>query len=228
VDLFLPAELDRFFEGNQPQAGDVLLLDGDGLTSKLSHLAQGGSEFSHVGLVIGSDLYIDAVGKEGVRVRRITDIADPKQNYALNRCKVARNRQVIATQAPVWTPAIEYYERPYKLWSVFMKPGGADIEGDPVICSKLVATIMKDIGFEMPQPVQRTIPKDLAEMCGGGDWKQFPLRDYDIFANPGSIPNERKHITQFWLQELEPLHRINRAFRARMINRKQPKNTLKK
>jgi Permuted papain-like amidase enzyme, YaeF/YiiX, C92 family len=213
TELFLPAELEDFFEGDQPQPGDVLLLDGDGITSKLSRLVQGKSAYSHVGLVIGSDLYIDAVGEEGVRVRRLTDLHDPKHQYALQRCKVARNQRVIATQVAVWPSAIAYYERPYRLWSVFMKPGGAEVEDDPVICSKLVAQILEDIGFKLSLPVQRTMPKHLAEACNGGDWKQFALLKYDLFDQPRQVVAERPKATEAWLKVLEPLHEANKAFR---------------
>jgi hypothetical protein len=214
ADIFLPDELDTMFDGAAPQAGDVLLLDGDGPTSVLSRTAQGGSDYSHVGLVIGSDLYIDAVGREGVRIRRIADMRDPKHRYVLKRCKVARNRPVIATQANVWTPAMAYYERPYRLWSVLMKPGGAEVEDDPVICSKLVATIMVDMGFELPRPVQRTMPKHLAAECSGREWRQFPLLAYDLFAAPKRVASERKRYTEFWLEQVQPQHGFNKAYKA--------------
>ena len=210
--FLLKEELEELFAGNQPQPGDVLLLNGDAKTSIASRFIGDGA-YSHVGIVVGSDLYIDAVG-EGVRVRRIADI--PTSGYIVDKCHVARNKDLIMSEKNVWDPALEYYDKPYKLWSIFMSSRGAEVETEPVICSKLVAMILKDVGLGLPRVVQRTFPKHVDEFCQNGAWRRFPLLDYDLFSTPNSVTPARAQYTDSWLEMVKPLHNNNRIYRRLM------------
>ena len=212
--LYLPGELEWLYESYQPQPGDVLLLDSNTLTGAASRVSQPFGKYSHVGMVIGSDLYIDAISKEGVRVRRLAEITEPEHHYSIEKCIVARNRDVVFDLPDVFGTAMEYFERPYKLYSVFMRPGGALEERDPVICSKLVAMILKDIGKGLARPVQKTLPKHFDAISKGSNWRRFSLKSYDLLKTPGCVTAWRQGFTDSWFSLVEPLHGINKSFKA--------------
>lgn len=215
--LFLPEELDELFEGDMPCPGDILLLDGDGLHSIVSRTAQGGSPFSHVGMVVGADLYIDAVLKDGVRVRRIADIALPESGYVPGRCRVARYEDVVKLVKPVWPAALEYYRNPYKLRAVFQHGGKTDDEQEPMICSKLVSEILEDLEIRVglkDNPLRQPFPKDINTLCVGSKWRRFPLLDYDLFHDPNAVSPSRADFTADSLAQLEALHSLNLGWRA--------------
>ena len=210
---FLENELDELWKSDQPVDGDILFFDGSGATSSASKLAQRFArprakvKYSHVGIIVEPGLYMDAVSREGVRVRKISDLKTGNSGYVVNRCEVARNKGIILNEKPVWVTAFEYYKLPYKLRSI-LKNGTAD-EDEAVICSKFVAMVLRDIGFKVGSAVQRTFPCDLDVYCGGNDWRRFPLCQYDLFSNPASVPTQREQYTQQWLDRIEPLHNIN-------------------
>lgn len=73
--LFLPDELDALAGLRQPVPGDVLLLDSRSWSGATSRIARGFGRYSHIGTVIGADLYIDAVSTPGVSVRKVADLS---------------------------------------------------------------------------------------------------------------------------------------------------------
>ncbi|MGH8573243.1 MAG: hypothetical protein ACREX8_11810, partial [Gammaproteobacteria bacterium] len=134
--LFLPEELEELYSSPQPLEGDILLLNSKSMTGTASWFAQWG-RFSHVGIVIGADLYIDAVSKQGIQVRRVADLVDPKNHYMIDDCLVLRSHTLVLRAPGIWSKALDYLERPYRLRGVFTKPDGTFDDRDPVVCSKL-------------------------------------------------------------------------------------------
>lgn len=212
--LFDPGELEELYASDQPQPGDVLLLNSPGFKGIASRIFQGFGNFSHVGIVVGSDLYIDAVSREGVRIRPIEDISKPESGYALDECIVARNRDVVMNVDNVWTTALEYLERPYKLRSVFMKRNNEIEEEDAVICSKLVAMILHDLGRGLGFQVQQTLPSHFDKISKLSEWRRFPIMQYDLLRDSTVITDERKMYMDYWLKLVPSLHSINTKFRA--------------
>ena len=208
--FLLASELEELVESSQPQPGDILLLNGSSKRSKLNRIAQGGSRFSHVGMVVGSDLYIDAMPHRGVRISPIADLH--KSKFNLKQSYVARNSNLIKSEKDVWNPALEYYERPYKLHSIFTGRYGYETQSGPVICSGLVASILTDLGLANV-PVHKQLPKNIDELCQGNGWKRFPLCSYDVIASPETLDRSRRGYTLFWLEAIEPLHKSNKSFR---------------
>src|SRR5580704_11849332 len=126
-------------------------------------------------MVVGADLYIDAVLKDGVRVRRIADIALSGSGYAPKRCEVARYEDIVKLVKPVWPTALEYYRNPYKLRVVFRHGVRTDDTQEPMICSKLVSEIIVDLeiktglkGLPLLQPFPKTSVKCAPVTSGDG------------------------------------------------------------
>jgi hypothetical protein len=203
------------YQSAQPLEGDILLLNSKSWTGTASRVAQWG-RYSHVGIVVGADLYIDAISKQGVRVRRVADLLDPKNRYSIDACEVLRSHSLVLRAPGIWSKALEYLERPYRLRGVFTKPDGAYDDRDPVICSKLVAFILGDADVKIMEPVHSILPKDFDLKCTGKDWRRFALSEYDLLSDPGAIASDRRKQTEYWLDLLQPLQSINKSFRALM------------
>lgn len=214
--LFLPEELENLYLSPQPVAGDVLLLNSESITGTASRLVQGLGNYSHVGIVIGADLYIDAVLKQGVQVRRVADLVDHKHHYSIHDCMVLRNHDLVLRAPGIWSKALDYLERPYRLHGVFTKPDGTFDDRDPVICSKLVAMILDDIGLSIKEPLHSLFPKHFYSNCKGKSWRRFSLSEYDLLSNPSEVSSERVTHTEYWLNLLKPLQSIGRSFRELM------------
>ena len=145
---------------------------------------------------IAGDLFIDAVSGEGVRVRRIAEIRDSSSGYALDRCVVARNLDVFKSgKADGMIGPLTYLGRPYALPSILLPDRSAEDENDPVICSKLVAIIMRAQGFDLGREPRRTLPKHIDKFCNGGSWRRFPLSKYDLVQNSEIIDEQRAAYT---------------------------------
>ena len=221
--LFLPEELEELYWSPRPVEGDILLLNSKSITGTLSRLAGKFGRFSHIGIVIGADLYMDAVSRQGVQVRRVADLVDLKQHYSIDDCLVLRSHSLVLRAPGIWSKATDYLDRPYRLHGVFTKPNGAFDDRDPVICSKLVAMILGDVDVSLKEPLHSILPKDFDSKCRGANWRRFPLSEYDILSNPQEVSTERKNDTKYWLNMLEPLQRIGRSFRAlRRLAQKKP------
>lgn len=214
--LFLPEELEELYMSPQPVEGDILLLNSKSITGIASRVAQKLGKYSHVGIVIGADLYIDAVSKQGVQIRRVADLVDPKQHYSIGDCIVLRSHSLVRHAPEIWSKSTDYLDRPYRLHGVFTKPNGAFDDRDPVICSKLVAMILGDVNVRIKEPLHSILPKDFDLKCKGANWRRFSLAEYDILSNPQRVSTERKNNTKYWLDMLEPLQKIGRSFRTLM------------
>lgn len=219
---YIDGEQKEIFSSNKPLAGDILLLEGIGLRSKASR-AFGRGKFSHVGMGIGADLYIDAVSGDGVRVRRIADINTPSSGYALDRCVVARNWEVFESgKAHGMIGPLTYYDRAYALFSIWMPDRSTKSENDPVICSKLVALLMRDQDLDLGREPRRTFPKHIDEFCNGDKWERFLLRQYDLIDDPNSISDLRAKFTEQSLETAKNIASLNKIIREGI--RKSEKN----
>ena len=207
------------YSSRQPQEGDILLLNSKSLTGIASRAA-GASRYSHVGLVIGADLFIDAVSRKGVSVRRVSSLAS---DYAVDECEVVRSHDLVIRAPGVWSAGLDYLDRPYKLRGVFTKPDGTLDDRDPVVCSKLVAMILQDVDTTIRTPIHSMLPRDFDSGCKGTEWSRFPLSDYDVLANPAGLTKERLDHTRYWLNLVKPLHSINASFKA-VMRRSRPKH----
>jgi hypothetical protein len=168
-------------------------------------------------MVVGADLYIDAVLKDGVRVRRIADIALSGSGYAPKRCEVARYEDIVKLVKPVWPTALEYYRNPYKLRVVFRHGVRTDDTQEPMICSKLVSEIIVDLEIKTGLkglPLLQPFPKDISKVCSRNKWRRFALLEYDLFSASKGLSFRRAKYTEDTLEQLETLHSLNLGWRA--------------
>jgi hypothetical protein len=214
--LFLPDELDALAESRQPVPGDVLLLDSRSVSGAAARIVQGFSRHSHIGIVIGADLYIDAVSSPGVSVRKVADLPDRSLKYRLDRCVVLRNSEVVARAPAIWTSALEHLDRPYKLHGVLTEQKGMLDDRDPLICSKLVATILSEIDVELPISPRKALPRNLDRMLSGPHWTRFAVGDYDVIKSPASVSSARLNQTQESLRLVPHAAGFNRSYRSIM------------
>ena len=214
--LFLPDELDALAASRQPVPGDVLLLDSRTISGVAARIVQGFSRHSHIGIVIGADLYIDAVSTPGVSVRKVADLPDRSLKYRLDRCLVLRNSTVVARAPSIWTSALEHLDRPYKLRAVLTDQKGRLDDRDPLICSKLVAEILAELGVALPIKSRQALPRNLDRLLTGPDWTRFAVTEYDVIKSPATVAKARLDQTQESLQLVPRAASFNRAYKKIM------------
>jgi hypothetical protein len=100
---------------------------------------------------------------------------------------------------------MHHYAKPYSLRSIFK----SNINDDSVICSKLIAMILGELGIVLGCAAHQTFPKRISGVCSGSEWRRFPLLEYDLFVDPKSLTSLRKQFTEQTLKLVEPLHHVN-------------------
>lgn len=167
-------------------AGDVLLLSSRGLESLAIKTYQAVKRrlignYTHVAVVVGPDMIVDAMPKNGVSFTRWRDI---EGGYDLERCRVARNTKLasnVETHQRLHQRAVYYFKQRYTLETLFSPPESyADQAG--LACSQFVALLLQDLGIKAStRPVLDTLPVDIDQATQiPPDWRQFSLTDYGL------------------------------------------------
>lgn len=212
-DLFPPEELDELFHVRCPFPGDILLLNSDRLTGRLSRLFQGGGHFSHVGIVVAHDIYIDAVRKVGVRFRPVQDLLSDDQAYVLEKCVVARSRRLFRKGSQLLSSSVPYMGRRYRLSSLFSR-GFRNHAQKPMICSSLVVHVVNEISRLLRKPPHRALPSHVDRLSRGRGWSRFPLAQYDFIQEPTRLTGIRLKQQELWLSSIPAMHSIDSIWRS--------------
>ncbi len=217
-------ELSELFELRQPLPGDILLLNSDKLTGRLSRVFQGNGRFSHVGIVVAHDIYVDAIRKVGVKFRPVQDLLSPKQAYVLERCEVARSRRLLRKGSKLLAHSVAFSGRKYRLSSLFLRSGVNSAIQRPLICSSLVTHVVHEVSRLLRKPPHRALPSHIDRISRSKGWSRFPLSEYDFVEKPAVLRGDRLKSQELWLRSVPAMHSIDAVWRRDA--RQGPPNSL--
>lgn len=206
-------ELRELFELRQPLPGDILLLNSDKLTGRLSRVFQGNGHFSHVGIVVAHDIYADAVRKVGVEFHPVQNLLSPEQAYVLDKCEVARSRRLLRKGSKLLGGSVPFLGNKYRLLSVFRRMGTNGSTRRAMICSSLVVHVVNEVSKLLRKPAHRALPKHIDRISRGKGWKRFPLSEYDFVNKPAVLTGHRLTSQELWLSSIRPMHSIDDIWR---------------
>lgn len=172
------------FDHNLPKPGDILLLRGKSLFTKPNMVAQSitrlqKSSYSHVAIVTGQNMIMDATPGNGITLRQWDEVSD---SYDVANSLLVRHRTAdpLATQALV-RRAHYYYGQKYKLIALIgNEPTFTDNKG--IVCSQFVAQVYQDCNLRCSEkPCRKTLPTDIHTfVTSNPQWLQRPLSEVEI------------------------------------------------
>lgn len=172
---------------NHIAPGDILLLrskqlgfKGTGNLAAQSLLRGRVANYTHVAVVIGDDLIMDATPGPGVNLRRWSEV---ESTYDIKASRIARHSALASdlTQAgQVLFKTQYYYQQPYVLRSlvggIFGNTQVQDQAG--LVCSQFIAIAFSDMGlFAADANALATLPDDIDAYTQTAPWRQFPLEE---------------------------------------------------
>ncbi|TDK55439.1 hypothetical protein [Pseudomonas moraviensis] len=172
------------FDYDLPQLGDILLLRGKSLFTKPNMTIQSitrlqRSSYSHVAVVTGQNMIMDANPRIGITLRQWDDV---RHTYDVANSLLVRNRTLdqVAINSLIQR-AKYYYGQKYKLTALIGNESTfSDNEG--MVCSQFIAQIYLDCNLQCSEKLSRkTLPIDIHTFTRSNpDWIRRPLREVKI------------------------------------------------
>jgi cell wall-associated NlpC family hydrolase len=172
------------FDHNLPQPGDILLLRGKSLFTKPNMVIQSItrlqiSSYSHVAIVTGQNMIMDAMPGIGITMRQWDEVS---HSYDVANSLLVRHRTAdpLVTQDLV-RQANYYYGQRYNLIAfIGNEPKFSDNKG--IVCSQFVAQVFQDCNLSCSEkPCRKTLPTDIHTfVTSNPEWIQRPLSEVEI------------------------------------------------
>lgn len=172
------------FDHDLPQLGDILLLRGKSLFTKPNMTIQSitrlqRSSYSHVAVVTGQNMIMDANPRIGITLRQWDDV---RHTYDVANSLLVRNRTLdqVAINSLIQR-ANYYYGQKYKLTALIGSESKfSDNKG--MVCSQFIAEIFQDCKLQCSQKMSRkTLPIDIHTFTRSNpDWIHRPLSEVEI------------------------------------------------
>lgn len=172
------------FDHDLPRLGDILLLRGKSLLTKPNMAIQSITRlqiasYSHVAMVTGQNMIIDANPGIGITLRQWDEVS---HSYDIANSLLVRHRY--ADDAATWNlleQAQYYYGQKYKIIALISNEAEfSDNEG--IVCSQFIAQIFQDCALPCSgKSCRKSLPTDIYTFTkASSEWVQRPLSEIRI------------------------------------------------